>query len=108
MTRSESQCYRGDFHAPGGTCDKRWPKRRNCTAPSATNLHAGFDARMGRLHSRKIMEQVAGERGPVDVPFWRMTKVFAIQSTSHEIGKYVVDEQSGGSIIRFTQLIRRN
>jgi GNAT superfamily N-acetyltransferase len=37
-----------------------------------------FYERMGWLHRGKIMEQVAGERGQVDVLFWRMTKVLAI------------------------------
>jgi len=37
-----------------------------------------FYERMGWLHRGKIMEQVAGEDGQVNVPFWRMTKVLAI------------------------------
>jgi ribosomal protein S18 acetylase RimI-like enzyme len=38
-----------------------------------------FYERMGWLHRGKIMEQVAGDGGQVDVPFWRMTKVLATQ-----------------------------
>ncbi|MBR0711926.1 GNAT family N-acetyltransferase [Bradyrhizobium liaoningense] len=37
-----------------------------------------FYERMGWHHKAKIMEQVAGEQGQVDVPFWCMTKVLTI------------------------------
>ncbi len=37
-----------------------------------------FYKRMGWHHGGEIMEQVAGERRQVDVPFWRMTKALAI------------------------------
>jgi hypothetical protein len=33
---------------------------------------------MGWHHKAEIMEQVAGERGQTDVPFWCMTKVLTI------------------------------
>jgi GNAT superfamily N-acetyltransferase len=34
-----------------------------------------FYERTGWSHERTIMEQVAGENGPAEVPFWCMTKV---------------------------------
>jgi len=37
-----------------------------------------FYERMGWHHKAKIMEQVAGEHGQTDVPFWCMTKVLTI------------------------------
>jgi GNAT superfamily N-acetyltransferase len=37
-----------------------------------------FYERMGWHHKAEIMEQVAGEHGQIDVPFWCMTKVLTI------------------------------
>ena len=44
-----------------------------------------FDERMDWCHSRKILKRVAGERGQVEVPFWRMTKVLASTALPDEI-----------------------
>jgi RimJ/RimL family protein N-acetyltransferase len=39
-----------------------------------------FYERMGWLRRGEITEKVAGTRGPVDVPFWCMTKPLSVTS----------------------------
>ena len=56
---------------PGARATRDGP-RDSQSGPAEAELHCAvgneparrFDVRMGWLHSRKIMEQVAGERGP--------------------------------------------